>query len=210
MNAAALRAALQAGGVAVVPTDTVYGLAAALDVPAGVEALYALKGRPRSQPCQVLIYAPGLLRSALDALEPPVRAAAAALLPGPVTCLVPDPAGRYAAAAGGAPGSVGLRAPVAPAPLGGLDLPLVATSANHPGGPDPDRLEAVPGDLRAGAAAELDLGRLPGTASAVVDLRPVASGAAARLLRAGPDPVALAGVLAAAGCSLERASDSDA
>ena len=100
----ALRRALLAGRVAVVPTDTVYGLAAALDVPAGVAALYALKGRPRSQPCQVLLFGPALLDEAMAALDPLTRAAAAGLLPGPVTCLVPDPAGRYAAASGETPG----------------------------------------------------------------------------------------------------------
>ncbi|MDH3226851.1 MAG: Sua5/YciO/YrdC/YwlC family protein, partial [Thermoleophilia bacterium] len=46
------RSALLDGGVGVVPTDTVYGLAAALDSPAGVDRLYELKGRPRDQPCQ--------------------------------------------------------------------------------------------------------------------------------------------------------------
>lgn len=209
MNVPALRSALRAGGVAVVPTDTVYGLAAALDVPAGVEALYALKGRPRSQPCQVLIYAPALLADALAALPPALRAAAGALLPGPATCLVPDPAGRYAAAAGDRPGAVGLRAPAMPDALAAIDFPLVATSANHPGGPDPARLDAVPADLRAGAAAELDLGPLPGRASAVVDLRPVALGGAAVLVRPGPDPEAVERALVAEGCTLEREHDSD-
>ncbi len=136
-DVAAARAALRAGGVALVPTDTVYGLAAALDVPAGVDALYALKGRPRAQPCQVLLFAPALLAEALDALDARTRAAAAALLPGPATCLVADPAGRYAAAAGEAAGTVGLRAPRMSGALLELDIPLVATSANHPGGPDP-------------------------------------------------------------------------
>ncbi len=209
MSVADLRAALVAGGVAVVPTDTVYGLAAALDSPEGIAALYALKGRPRSQPCQVLIYAPGPLEDALAALDPGIRAAALALLPGPATCLVPDPRGRYAAAAGDAPGSVGLRAPAMPAFLAALDIALVATSANHPGGADPATLDAVPSDLREGAAAELDLGALPGTASAVVDLRPLAEGAGARLLRPGPDPEGVAGALGAVGCTLERAYDSD-
>ncbi len=105
--------------MALVPTDTVYGLAAALDVPAGIDALYALKGRPRSQPCQVLVFAPALLAEALAALAPRTRAAAAALLPGPATCLVPDPDGRYAAAAGATPGTLGLRAPRMSGPVAG-------------------------------------------------------------------------------------------
>lgn len=200
---AALRAALLAGEVALVPTDTVYGLAAALDVPHGVEALYALKGRPRAEPVQVLLYAADALADALDRLDPPTRAAASALLPGPVTCLVPDPAGRYAAAAGGSPGSVGLRAPRMEGAIAGLDLPLVATSANHHGGSDPASLADVPADLRRSTRA-LDAGALPGTASAVVDLRPVAGGGAALLVRAGPDPGALERILAGLGVGVIR------
>ncbi len=204
MSAGRLRDALRAGGVAVVPTDTVYGLAAALDVPAGIDALYALKGRPRSQPCQVLLYAPALLDAALAGLDGPVEAAARALLPGPATCLVPDPAGRFAAAAGDAPGAVGLRAPVVGADLAALDLPLVATSANHPGGRDPARVEDVPADLRAGAAVEVDAGTLPGTASAVVDLRPLPAGGDAVLIRPGPDPEGVVRALAAVGVGVVR------
>lgn len=195
---AALRRHLLSGGVALLPTDTVYGLAAALDVPAGVEALYALKGRPRAQPVQVLLFHPRLLAEALAALEPVTRAAAAVLLPGPVTCLVPDPPGRYGAAAGDSPGAVGLRAPRMEGAIAALDLPLVATSANHPGGPDPARVGDVPGDLRA-AVMTVDAGDLPGTASAVVDLRPVPGGGDAVLVRPGPDPEALRSTLAAAG-----------
>jgi len=198
-----MRAALLAGEVVLVPTDTVYGLAAALDVPVGVTALYALKGRPRAQPVQVLLFHASLLADALGALDPPTRAAVAALLPGPATCLVPDPAGRYAAAAGGAPGAVGLRAPRMDGPIAGLDLPLVATSANHPGGPDPASLADVPQDLCRGVRA-LDAGTLPGTASAVVDLRAVAAGGDAVLVRPGPDPETVRRALGAVGVRVIR------
>ena len=202
---AALRTALVDGEVALLPTDTVYGLVAALDVPRGVETLYAVKGRPRTQPCQVLLYAAPLLAQALAALDPDTRAAASALLPGPVTCLVPDPGGRYAAAAGGSPGAVGLRAPAMRGAIAELDLALVATSANHPGGPDPSSLADVPADLRAVARA-LDAGTLPGTASAVVDLRAVAGGGGAILVRPGPDPEGVGRTLAAVGITLVRPS----
>jgi len=187
-----------------VPTDTVYGLVAALDSPEGVAALYALKGRPRAQPSQVLVYSAALLAEALAPLDPRTRAAAAALLPGPVTCLVPDPAGRFAAAGGDAPGAVGLRAPRMHGPMADLGLFLVATSANEPGEPDPGRLDDVPARLRAGAAAELDLGAVPGTPSAVVDLREVAGGGPARLVRPGPEPGAVEAAIAAAGVPLVR------
>ena len=206
-DVARLRSALLSGGVALVPTDTVYGLAAALDSPAGVERLYAVKGRPRSQPCQVLVYAPGVLAAAIDELPARVAAGARALLPGPATCLVPDRRGTYAAAAGGERGSVGLRAPATSgwlAALTGLDIPLVATSANNPGGPDPRGLDDVPAELRSAVDLELDAGILPGTPSAVVDLRD-AQGGDALLVRSGPDPEDVRLRLAAAGIALRGA-----
>jgi L-threonylcarbamoyladenylate synthase len=201
---AELRRALRSGGLAILPTDTVYGLAAWLEAPRAVEALYALKGRERSEPCQVLLCAPGLLGEALSPLGPATRAAAAALLPGPATCLVPDPAGRYAAAAGDRPGGVGLRAPRIAGPLARLDLPLVATSANRPGGSDPASLADVPGEMLTAAAAIVDAGPLPGVASAVVDLRPLEGGGPALLLRPGPDPAGLERALAAVGAGVVR------
>ncbi|MGE0025900.1 MAG: L-threonylcarbamoyladenylate synthase [Thermoleophilia bacterium] len=193
---------LAGGEIGLLPTDTVYGLAAALDSEDGIAALYALKGRPRSQPCQVLVYHPHRLDEALAPLDVRTRDAARALLPGPATCLVPDPAGRFAAASGDAPGAVGVRAPLVDGPLAEIGLFLVATSANDPGGPDPARLDQVPARIRDAVTLQIDAGELPGTASAVVDLREVAGGGPARLLRPGPDPEAVAGALAPLGIAV--------
>ncbi len=190
---AACRAALLGGGVAIVPTDTVYGCAAPLDDPEAVAALYALKGRPRSQPCQVLLYGRSTLERALEQLPAAVVPLLRVLLPGTTTCIVPDPAGRFGAASGDQPGAVGLRAPAMAGAMDAIDMPLIATSANHPGGCDPCEVCEVPAKLRDGAAFVLDAGRLPGVASAVVDLR---TSGAARLVRPGPAPEVLRGTLA--------------
>jgi L-threonylcarbamoyladenylate synthase len=181
---------LTRGGLAIVPTDTVYGLAAALDSPEGIAALYTRKGRPRTQPCQVLLYTEALLQEALEHLDEVTRYAALALLPGPATCIVSDPEGRYDAVTGDARGSVGLRAPRMSGAIVGLDIYLVATSANDPGGPDPATVGQVPDHLRNDSAV-LDAGQLPGTASAIVDLREVARSGRATLLRPGPNPAAV-------------------
>jgi L-threonylcarbamoyladenylate synthase len=181
----------------------VYGLVAALDSAAGVAALYAVKGRPRSQPVQVMLLDGELLAQALAPLDALTRRAVEALLPGPATCLVPDPSARYAAAAGAGAGSVGIRAPAIGGPLAALGLPLVGTSANEPGGPDPGALEQVPERLRRAVACEVDGGRLPGTASAVVDLRGIAGGGPARLVRPGPEPAAVDAALRGAGLVVE-------
>ena len=202
MNVDAVRAALLAGGVAIVPTDTVYGLAAALHSPDGVAALYALKGRPRSQPCQVLLYTSALLDEAVAPLDERTISAVRALVPGPVTCLIPDPDGRYAQAAGTSHGAVGIRAPMMDPPLA-LDIPLVATSANEPGGPDAASIGDIPGAIREVAAAVLDRGALRHTPSTVVDLRELGDGGPARLARRGADWDAVACRLAELGVPVD-------
>jgi L-threonylcarbamoyladenylate synthase len=198
----ALRDVLLGGELAIMPTDTVYGLACALDSPEGVDALYALKGRPREQACQVLVYADPLLDEALANLDEVTVRAVRALLPGPATCLVPDPTGRFAAAAGHAPGTVGLRMPAMSGSLRELDIPLVATSANDPGGQDPATVEDVPPAVRTAVFATIDVGRLTPVPSAVVDLREVGGDGFAWLLRPGPHPEKVVETLAAVGVGL--------
>ena len=201
---ALLHSTLVAGGVALVPTDTVYGLAAALDSPEGVAALYALKDRPRSQPCQVLIYSRSVLDAVVAALETTAARAVHAVLPGSVTCIVEDPQRRFIAAAGRTPGSVGLRAPDMSGPISGLDLPLIATSANDVGGRDPAVLAEVPDRIRDAVDIEVDGGRLPGTASAVIDLREVGRTSTATLMRPGPSPADVRAALERVGVRLLR------
>ena len=72
-------AALLAGGVAVIPTDTVYGLAAHPDFPEAVERLYTIKGREARKPI-------ALLASGADAT--PVRHPLASKWPGGLTIVV--------------------------------------------------------------------------------------------------------------------------
>jgi L-threonylcarbamoyladenylate synthase len=201
---ALLQRTLVAGGVGLVPTDTVYGLVAALDSPEGVAALYALKDRPRSQPCQVLIYSPTVLDAVIGGLDTTVAGAVRALLPGSVTCIVEDPRRRFSAAAGESPGSVGLRAPDMSGPISGLELPLIATSANDLGGPDPAVLAEVPDRIRDAVDIEIDGGRLPGTASAVIDLREVGRTSTATLIRPGPSPADVRAALERVGVRLLR------
>jgi L-threonylcarbamoyladenylate synthase len=193
---AVARDALLRGEAALLPTDTVYGLAGLLDDPTAVALLYAIKRRPRSQPCQVLVYGPAALDQMLRPVDRDLADLVRALLPGTTTCIVPDPSGRAAEASGDAVGSIGIRAPRMDPAFASIDVPLVATSANDPGGPDPRTIADVPQAVRDAVAARVDVGALPGTASAVVDLR---EHGRARILRAGPDPAGLTASLRALG-----------
>lgn len=171
-DADAFAACLADGGVAIFPSDTVYGLAAAADSEAAVRRLYDLKGRAGAQPAAVMFFALDAALAALDDAGPRTRAALAALLPGAITAVVPDPGGRWPLA-GAQTGTLGIRVPALPpaaAALDGLALPAVQSSANPHGAPDARRLADVDPAIRAGADLELDGGELPGTPSTVVDL----------------------------------------
>jgi L-threonylcarbamoyladenylate synthase len=187
-DAHALECCLADGGIAVFPSDTVYGLACDPDSPAAVARLYELKGRDAGKPAAVMFFA---LEPALDALPelgPRTLAAVQALLPGALTLLLPNPAERFAAACGPDPRTVGLRVPALTPELwvlGGVTVGLAQSSANVAGGPDARTLDEVPDEIRAQADLILDAGELPGTPSTVVDLRGYEDGGGWSVVRAG-------------------------
>ena len=176
--------ALRAGLPVVLPFDTVYGLAAEPHEEVSTRRLYELKGRPEQQPTALVAASVDHLRELLPELD---MGSAWHLLPGPFTLVVPNPQRRFPRLTGTNPDALGIRVPEltgatreAVAEVGAV----VATSANLPGGPDPRRLQDLPERIRAGAAAVLDGGELPGTPSTVVDL----TGAEPRVLREGAVP----------------------
>jgi L-threonylcarbamoyladenylate synthase len=189
-------AALRAGQLAILPTDTVYGLAANAGDEAAVRRLYDAKGRGGEQPTALVAASVELLLEAVPELRGRAEAIARALLPGPYTLVLPNPAHRYPWLNGSSPDAIGVRVPALDGP--GRDVlervgTLAATSANLPGGPDPRRLADVPVELRSAAHAIVDGGELPGTPSTVLDF----SGAEPRVLRQGA---------ASTGEALERAA----
>jgi L-threonylcarbamoyladenylate synthase len=162
------------GGIAVFPADTVYGLACEPDSKEAVQRLYMLKRRRPDKPAAVMFFALDLALAALPELGPRTAAALDALMPGPVTALLTNPAGRYPLACATDTGTLGLRVPAWPpalAALADVRWPVLQSSANAAGGPDARRLEEVPEYMRAHADLVLDGGELPGTPSTVVDLR---------------------------------------
>lgn len=186
--------AIRAGGVVVLPTDTVYGLVADAYRVAGRDGLYALKGRDARQPSALVAASVDVLLAAVPELaESTVRA----LLPGPFTLLLPNPAERFPWLCGSDPTVIGVRVPVLEGPgRAVLDQvgAVVATSANLPGGAEPRRLEDVPTSLRAAAAAVVDGGELPGIPSTILDL----TGQEPRVIREGAgDAIAALAAVAA-------------
>src|SRR3954451_25157580 len=172
---------MSVGGVAVFPADTVYGLACDPDSREAVERLYLLKRRRPDKPAAVMFFDVELALAALPELGARTRKALAAVRPGALTLLLPNPARRFPLAGGEA---LGLRVPdgqlrgVRGAGLqsggeraggaGPRGRPAQQSSANRSGGPDPRRLDDVPELLRDSAVLVLDADDLPGTPSTVI------------------------------------------
>jgi L-threonylcarbamoyladenylate synthase len=165
-SSAVLADCIAAGGIAVFPTDTVYGLCCDPENAAAVERLYALKGRDERKPAAILCFSLAVALAVLPEAGERTLAVIRALLPGPVTLLLANPAHRYRLAGG--VGSLGIRA----IEIGlSLPAPVLQSSANHSGGNDPSRLDQVPAAIRDGADLVIDGGDLPGISSTIIDLR---------------------------------------
>jgi L-threonylcarbamoyladenylate synthase len=165
-------AAVRGGLPVLLPTDTVYGLVGSAEREDYATRVYRVKGRNETKPTALLA---GSLESLLECV-PELRGRseviARALLPGPFTLILPNPARRYRWLTGVRTDALGVRVPKLPeASQRVVDAAgcLMATSANDPGGPDPVTLDDVPQRIREAVAAELDLGPLPGTPSTVID-----------------------------------------
>ena len=165
-------AAIRGGRLALIPTDTVYGLATNPYSEAPVRGLYRAKGRDDVQPTALVVADLDVLFECVPELTGRAGTIARALLPGAFTLVLPNPAHRFRWLTGTNPDSIGVRVPELAGP-GGEVLAKVgaiaATSANLPGGPDPRTLEEVPAVLRVAADAIVDGGDLPGTPSTVID-----------------------------------------
>jgi tRNA threonylcarbamoyl adenosine modification protein (Sua5/YciO/YrdC/YwlC family) len=159
-----------AGGLVLFPADTVYGLACDPDDRFAVERLYLLKRRSLDKPSAVMFFDIEAAFEALPELGERTRAAMGRLMPGPVSVLVPNPAGRFGLACGGDLSTLGVRVPDVPR-FADVRRPVLQSSANRAGEPDARRLEDVPALLRAAVDLVIDGGSLPGTPSTVVDLR---------------------------------------
>jgi L-threonylcarbamoyladenylate synthase len=190
---------LRGGGVVALPTDTVYGICAALSTPGGVERLFEIKRRPPDKGIMLLLESTKQA-PAIGSMTPAADALAAAFWPGGLTVVVPQrpDVPLPAVLTAGLP-TIGLRVPDHPAPraLAAGVGPLPTTSANVSGMPEArDALE-----IRAQLGDVLDLiidggPAHGGPASTVIDC----SQALPRVLRAGEVPLSrLAEVLDAAG-----------
>jgi L-threonylcarbamoyladenylate synthase len=175
---------LRAGGLVILPTETVYGLAGDAANPQAVAAIYEAKGRPSFNPLIAHVADVAMARR-LGRFDERAERLAARFWPGPLTLVLPiaDPAAVCDLARAGLD-TVALRAPahaLAYGLIAALGGPIVAPSANRSGRPSPTTFADALEETGAAAAAALDGGPCPiGLESTVVSLLDEA-----RLLRPG-------------------------
>ena len=180
-------AALRRGELAVLPTDTVYGVAADAFTPSAVARLLAAKGRGRDMPVPVLVGAWRTLDGLAASVTPLTRELVEAFWPGPLT-LVVRAAGSLAWDLGETRGTVAVRMPLHPVALAVLEQtgPLAVSSANRSGLPPAEDAAEAARQLGTRVLVYLDGGTVEGgTASTIVDT----TGERPRVLRNGAVPV---------------------
>ena len=157
VNRNGLEAAVQClrnGGVAAIPTDTLYGLAADAFNAEAIERVFAIKERPEGMALPVLLSDVEQLPSVVSFVPDAVARLVDAYWPGPLTLILErNEALPPRLTAGGA--TVAVRVPAHPAPrelARMLGRPVTGTSANISGAPDPK----TPDELREQVGERVD------------------------------------------------------
>jgi L-threonylcarbamoyladenylate synthase len=186
-GAAAVRSALErtiaGGGVAIFPADGLYGLACDPLDAAAIARIHRIKGRDDGKPSAVMYFSPLAMRELLGELGPHSAAAVSALLPGPVTLIVANPAHRYPLACREDLERLGVR--LLGGPLAGAMCPIFQTSANLSGNPPAGRFEDLDAEVLAGVDLAIDGGELTGLPSTVVDITAIDRDGGWTVLREG-------------------------
>ncbi len=176
--------ALARGELVILPTDTVYGLAACAHHQAAVRRLFEAKRRPYKRALPILL--PGIehLADVVAYVSPTALALAQAFWPGPLTLVLPR-SQQVADWVTSGKDTVGVRVPDDPTALRILarsPFLVAVTSANLSDEPTPITGEACAADLAAPVALVIEDGPRPNRASTVVAVE----GDTLRVLRHGP------------------------
>jgi len=176
---------LKQGGIVACPTDTVYGVGAAINIERAVERVYQIKGRPHSRALPILLAEKYQLAEVSKVVPPLARRLADRFFPGALTIVLPKADSVSDIVTGGLK-TIAVRIADHPIPIAivrGLGVPIVGTSANLSGSPSALTAEEVRAQLGDRVDMIIDGGRCPGgRESTIIDL----TGDTPRILRKGP------------------------
>lgn len=168
---AAAAAALRAGGVIGVPTDTVYGLAADPFQATATERIFDLKGRPHQVSLPVLVADVEQAETLVDGVSDQARRLMDRYWPGPLTVVLPQRTGRPLHLGTDHRTTVGVRCPDSPVvrALCRATGPIATTSANRHGEDPLTEAAAVAEAFGDGLALVFDAGACQGVPSTLCD-----------------------------------------
>jgi tRNA threonylcarbamoyl adenosine modification protein (Sua5/YciO/YrdC/YwlC family) len=182
------RSAIGRGELVVLPTDTVYGVAADAFSPAAVQRLLDAKGRGRQSPPPVLVPGVPTLDALAETVPDVVRELVTAFWPGPLTVILPARA-SLVWDLGETRGTVALRMPDNRIALELLSEtgPLAVSSANRTGEPAATTVSEAVDQLGDSIAVYLDGGATPGSVpSTILDATGLVTGdGVLRIVRSG-------------------------
>ena len=155
---------LATGRVLVIPTDTVYGVAASLDHPEALRRIFALKGRDPNKPLPILVSSAGALDALAVDLDPDIALLLQEFWPGPLTVALQGPLNlpREVVAADG---TIGVRLPNHRLAIELIERSggaVACTSANLSGGPPARTVQEALDTLGSGVDGVVRGGAAPG------------------------------------------------
>ncbi|MBX3312869.1 MAG: threonylcarbamoyl-AMP synthase [Actinobacteria bacterium] len=164
-------AVLVAGGTVVLPTDTVYGLAALPARPGATGALFRLKARAADQPLAVLVADADQAVALLAHVSAEVRGWMERWWPGALTIVGARSTAALDLELGAGPDTIGIRCPDLPflREVAARVGPIATTSANRSGEPTPQTAAEAAASLDGPVGLVVDGGPAGTLASTVVD-----------------------------------------
>jgi len=176
---------LKRGGIVACPTDTVYGVGAAINIEPAVERVYRIKGRPLGRALPILLADKSQMAEVARVVPPLAWRLADRFFPGALTIVLFKSESVPDIVTGGRK-TVAVRVADHPIPIAivrGLGVPIVGTSANLSGSPSALTAEEVRAQIGDRVDMIIDGGRCPGgIESTIIDV----SGEKPRILRQGP------------------------
>jgi L-threonylcarbamoyladenylate synthase len=176
---------LKQGGIVACPTDTVYGVGAAINIDSAVERVFQIKGRPHNRALPILLAEKYQIAEVAKIVPPLARRLADRFFPGALTIVLPKADSVSDIVTGGRK-TIAMRIADHPIPIAvvrGLGVPIVGTSANLSGSPSALTAKEVHAQLGDKVDMIINGGKCPGGwESTIIDL----SGETPRVLRQGP------------------------
>lgn len=163
---------IESGGIVIIPTLGLYGMAADAFNPKALNRIFELKSRPETNPLLIFIKNISVLDTLVSNISSDARKLMASFWPGKVTLVFQAQPNLPQALTAGT-GKIGIRIPghpVAAALIQDLDCPITGTSANLSGERGCHDISSLPDSILTGSDLILDAGSLKGgSGSTVID-----------------------------------------